>query len=154
MYKTDFEEERRDRERIHGLVDDLKKEKSQAEGLAAEERAAYKQELDNINQDFEYAKKQLHKHKVLLAEAEKLSQTMIQEARKAKDAADAAKGETEKYFQEAEKFRESTKFWRNQAEVSQRDVQAKASQVKQYAKEVERLKKKVVAWYFLIPCLC
>ena len=126
MYKADFEEERRDRERVHGLIDDLKKKEAQVEGRAAHERATYKQTLDEVTGDLQYTKEQLLKFK---------------------DAAEAARGEAKKYFKEAETFRESTKFFRSQAEVNQRDVQAKASQVKQYAKEIERLKTKVSVWY-------
>ena len=147
VYKADFEEERSDRERVHGLVDDLKKKMTQVEGRAAQERVAYKQTLDNVQQDFQFTKEQLHKHKVLLADAEKLNQTMLQEAKKAKDEAEAATGETAKYYEEAEKFRESTEYWRQQAEANHKDIQAKASQVKQYAKEVEKLKAKVGVSY-------
>ena len=143
MYKSDFEEERKDRERVHGLIDDLKKKETQVEGRAAHERAAYKQTLDDVQQDLRYTKEQLHKHKTLLADAEKLNQIRVQEAHKFKEEADAARGETNKYFQEAEKFRESTDFWRSQAETNRRDLQAKTSQVKQYAKEVEKLKENV-----------
>ena len=143
MYKGDFEEERRDRERIHGLIDDMKKKETQIEGHAAQERAAYKQELDNVQQDLQYTKEQLHKHITVLADTEKLNQIRVQEASKYKDQADAARGEASKYFQEAESFRESANYWRKQAEANQRDVQAKTSQVKQYAKEIERLKAKV-----------
>ena len=143
MYKADFEEERRDRERIHGLVDDLKKEKTQVEGHAARERATYKQTLDDVQQDLEYTKEQLLKHKTLLADTEKLNQIRVQDAQKAKEEAEAARGEANKYFQEAEKFRENAEYWRDQAEEYQRGAQAKASQVKQYAKEVDKLKEKV-----------
>ena len=129
MYKADFEEERRDRERVHGLIDDIKKKEMQVEGRAAQERVGYKQELDIVQQDLKYTKEQLHK---------------------VRDEAEAARGETSKYFKEAETFRESTKFWRDQAEASQRDVQAKASQVKQYAKELGKLKTKV----HVCTCTC
>ena len=148
VYKGDFEEERRDRERIHGLIDDMKKKEAQIQGRAAHERASYKQELDEVQEDLRYTKEQLHKHKTLLADAEKLNQIRVQEASKYKDEAEAARDEFSKYFQEAESFRESTDFWRKQAEANQRDVQAKTSQVKQYAKEIERLKAKVSVWYF------
>ena len=90
----------------------------------------------------------MHKHEVLLADAEKLNQKMIQEVKKAMDEAEAARGETNKYFQKAEKFRENVEFWRSRTEEHQRGVQAKASQVKQYAKEVERLKGKVGVLYY------
>ena len=156
MYKGDFEEERRDRERIHGLIDDMKKKEEQIEGRAAQERAAYKQELVHIQQDLQYTKEQLHKHKTLLADAEKLNQIKAQEASKYKDEGDAARGAADKYFKEAETFRESTKFFKSQVEASQRDVQAKASQVKQYAKEIGRLKTKVsvhVHVYCIFPLL-
>ena len=140
MYKSDFEEERRDRERIHGLVNDLNREKTQIEGHAAHERAAYKQTLVDVQQELRYTKEHLYKHKTLLADAEKLR---VQEAHKFKEEIAVARGEADKYFLEVEKFRESVHFWRNQAETDQRDLQAKASQVKQYAKEVEKLKENV-----------
>ena len=140
MYKADFEEERGDRARIHGLIDDLKKKTRQAEGHAAEERAAYEQRLNEIGGDLRHTRELLHKHKVLLADAEKINQTRVQEA---KDKAETAIKEADKYYQESEKFRQSTEYWRHQAEVNQRNLQAKASQVKQYAKEVEKVKEKV-----------
>ena len=143
MYKSDFEEERRDRERLHGLIDDLKKKETQVEGRVAHERAAYKQTLDDVQQDLQHTKEQLHKHKTLLADVEELNQIRVREAHKCKEDADAARGEANKYFQEAEKFRESADSWRCQAETSQRDLHAKTSQVKQYAKEVEKLKENV-----------
>ena len=143
VYKSDFEEERRDRERVHGLIDDLKKKETQIEGRAALERAAYKHTLDDVQHDLQHTKEQLHKHKTLLADAEKLNQTKVQEAHKLREEADAARGDANKYYQEAEKFRESADFWRHRAETNQRDLQAKTSQVKQYAKEVEKLKENV-----------
>ena len=148
VYKSDFEEERRDRERVHGLIDDMKKKEAQIEGRAEHERALYKHKLDEVKGDLQYTKEQLHKHKTLLADTEKLNQIKAQEANKYKDEAEAARGEFSKYFQEAESFRESADYWRSQAEANKRDVQAKASQVKQYAKEIERLKAKVWVWYF------
>ena len=151
MYKGDFEEERRDRERIHGLIDDMKKKEEQIEGRAAQERAAYKQELVNVHQDLQYTKEQLHKHKTVLADTEKINQKKAQEASKYKDEAEVARSEADKYFKEAETFRESTKFYKSQADASQRDVQAKASQVKQYAKEIGRLKTKVSVH---VQCTC
>ena len=143
MYKSDFEEERRDRERLHGLIDDLKKKETQVEGRAAHERVAYKQTLDDVQQELRYTKQQLHKHKTLLADAEKLNRIRVQEAHKFKEEADAVRGEASKYFQEAEKFRECADFWRSRAEANQRDLQAKTNQVKQYAKEVQNLKENV-----------
>jgi chromosome segregation ATPase len=148
VYKADFDEERRDRERIYGLIDDMKKKEAQLEGHAAQEIAAYKQELGDIRQDLQYTKEQLHKHKTLLADIEKLNKIRVQEAQKYKDEADAARGETSKYFQDAESFRESADYWRSRAETNQREVQAMASQVKQFAKEIERLRAKVRVWYF------
>lgn len=148
VYKSDFEEERRDRERVHGLIDDMKKKEAQIQGRAAHERALYKHEVDEIKEDLQYTKEQLLKHKTLLADTEKLNQIRVQEANKYKDEAEATKGECSKYFQEAESFRESADYWRKQAEENKRDVQAKTSQVKQYAKEIERLKAKVWVWYF------
>ena len=148
VYKGDFEEERRDRERIHCLIDDIKKKEAQIQGRAAHEKALYKQELDEVKEDLQYTKEHLHKHKTLLADTEKLNQMRVQEASKYKDEAEAARDEASKYFEEAESFRESANYWRKQAEKNQRDVQAKASQVKQYAKEIGRLKAKVSVWYF------
>jgi DNA repair exonuclease SbcCD ATPase subunit len=167
VYKADFDEERRDRERVHGVIDDMKKKEAQLEGRAAHERAAYKQTLDDVQQDLLYTKEQLHerneqlreqneqllKHKTLLADTEKLNKIRVQEAQKYKDEADAASGEASKYFQEAESFRESANYWRSQVETNKREVQAKASQVKQYAKEIDRLKTKVSAYYHTIEWL-
>ena len=110
VYKADFEEERRDRQRIHGLIDDIKKKAIQVEGRAAQERIVYKQELDIVQQDLQYTKEQLHKHKTLLADAEKLNQIKAQEASKYKDEVEAARDEASKYFKEAESFRESANY--------------------------------------------
>ena len=150
MYKGDYEEERRDRERLLGLIDDMKKKKAQIEEHAAHERALYKQTLDEVQEDLQYTKGQLHKHKTLLADTEKFNQIKALQASKYKDEADAARGEASKYFTELVAFQESCRFYKSQAEANQRDVQAKASQVKQYAKEIERLKTKVSVWYIHI----
>ena len=154
VYKSDFEEERRDRERIHGLIGDLEKKNVQVEGRAAQEKAAYDQTLDDVNQDLLYTREQLHKHKVLLSEAEKQNQIRVKEAQKANDSAEAARQEASKYFQESEKFRQSTNFWKSEAETQRRDVQSKASQVKQYAKEIDRLKAKVGTYVHVCMCMC
>ena len=85
VYKFDFEEERRDRERIHGLIDDMKKKVMQVEGLAAEERAAYEKRLNEVNQELQHTRKLLHEHKALLADAEKLNQRSMQDAQRSVD---------------------------------------------------------------------
>ena len=115
-YKTDFEEERRDRKSAHSKMADMQRRLSQLEGRTAHERATYNHEVDELercrdaireqlrikDQELLCVTEELRKHKQILSELELVHQRRIQEVRE--------------------------------------ELQAKASQVKQYAKENETLK--------------
>ena len=71
-YKSDFEEERRDRERIYGLIDDLVKENVQVEGRAALESA---QALADVHARLMDKERQLQK---LTEENNELKEKLVQ----------------------------------------------------------------------------
>ena len=115
-YKSDFEDERRDREVAHSKMADMEKELLQLKsrtgleratlerelGELEEDKCAIKEQLQNRDQELQEVKKELEKHKQILADLEVVHQKRMTE--------------------------------------TQREHQAKASQVKQYAKENESLK--------------
>lgn len=116
LYKSDFEEERKDREAAHSKMADMEKRFVQLEGRSGHERATYAHEVGELERDNEVikeqlrardqelqkVKKELEKHKCNLADLEVIHQKHVVEAKN--------------------------------------DLLAKASQVKQYAKENETLK--------------
>ena len=124
-YKSDFEAERSDRENAHCKVADLQKKLTQLESLTGHERAGYQHELEQDNQAIkerlQKTDQELKRHKQILTDLERVYQRHVQEASKDLD------------------------HWRNQADSRQEEVQAKSSQVKQYAKENAKLKQQVIS---------
>ena len=125
-YKSDFDQERSDRENAHSKIADLQKKVVQLESLTGHERAGYQHEMVELERDSQAIKERLQKtdqelqrHKQILTDLEIVYQRHVQEASKDLD------------------------HWRNQADSRQEEVQAKSSQVKQYAKENEKLKQQV-----------
>ena len=125
-YKSDFEQERSDRENAHSKMADLQKKVIQLEGLTGHERVGYQHEIAELKRDYQAIKEKFHEtdqqlqsHKQILADLEVVHQRHVQEANK------------------------DLFHWKDQAGSRQQEVRAKSSQVKQYAKENEKLKQQV-----------
>lgn len=129
-YKYDFEEERKDRVSAHSKMADMEKKMTQIQGLSGHEKAAMELEVDELKKDkdtilkqlrirdeeLQTATKQLQSHKQILSDLELVHQRRIQEASK-----------------EIVQLKSQIKS----------EQQAKASQVRQYAKENETLQQQV-----------
>ena len=62
VYKTDFKEERQDREKAHGQTADLEKKVAQLKGQLEQERSAYRHETNEKTLDYDVMKNQLAEH--------------------------------------------------------------------------------------------
>ena len=132
LYKSDFEEERKDRVTAHSKMADMEKEIAQVKGLSEQQVAAYIQENNELreyqhttreqlqcrDQELQVVKRELQKHKQNLADLEIVHQKLADESGK------------------------ELGKWRSQAVKAQSQLEGKASQVKQYAKENDKLKQK------------
>ena len=147
-YKSDFEEERRDREAAHSKMADMEKKKAQ---LTGHEGATYKHEIYELKQDKQVLKEELHKkHK----EIEKVTGDFW-----------AIKADLKKYQtvladleivhkKHVQAARTESKNLKQIAEDAMSDLQAKTSQVKQYAKENDALKKEIQKLKHQVIVLC
>ena len=106
---------------------DMIMEMSHFRGRSGRQRASYQRELEREKMELKNqmelkhltTERELQKHKTNLADLEIFHQKCMQEIQK------------------------DMVHWREQAEVAQRELQAKASQVKQYAKENKKLKEDI-----------
>ena len=95
-YKTDFEEERRDREAAHSKMADMEKTIARLEGRSGHEKARLKFELNELSKDqatvkevlqqrndeLENVTKELEKHKQIVHDLETVHKRHVQEAGK------------------------------------------------------------------------
>ena len=126
MYKSDFEDERKDREAAHSKMADMERKIARLEGRSGHEKALLKHEVGELERDkdtiletLQAKDRELQKHKQVLNDLEVIHQRRAQEA-----------------SEEIEQLK-------SQVSQSKSDLQAKASQVRQYAKENEKLKQQV-----------
>ena len=133
-YKSDFEDERKDREAAHSKMAGMEKKITQLEGRSGYEKAVLKYEMGELESDratileklqkrdeeLKTATKQLERHKEILRDLELVHQNHIRDASK-----------------EIEQLK-------RQASQTKSKQQAKASQVSQNTKENEKLKLKVI----------
>ena len=133
IYKTDFEEERRDRVSAHSKMADMENQIVQLTGRSGHELATYKHEVDELkrdkqavqdelrkkHQELESVTAELKKHQTILADLEIVHKKCVEESNK------------------------EVANLKVKAEAATSELQAKASQVKQYAKENDTLKKEI-----------
>ena len=93
----------------------MEKKVAQLKGQLEQERSAYRHETNEKTLDYDVMKNQLAEHQQSMSTIELVNEKLHQEVQ-------AARGECQRL---------------------QEETQAKSSQVKQYAKEVDRLKKQV-----------
>ena len=131
-YKSDFEEERKDRAAAHGKMADMEKEIAQLKGLSSHEKAelehevgelekykdTYKEALQDRDKKLRFATDELEKHKKILHDLETVHSRHVKKSGK--------------------QIQELT----SQVSEAKSELQAKVSQVKQYSKENEKVKGK------------
>ena len=121
-FKSDFEDERKDRATAHSKMADMQKELVQRKNLFEQEKAAYNLQIENVNE-------RLQTTKEVLQEKDEQLQRVTKELERHKNILADLEVVHQKHVQEASKL--------------QNEQHTKATQVKQYAKENEKLKQQV-----------
>lgn len=152
-YKSDFEDERRDRASAHGKVADLEKEIDRLTGRSGHEKVTFKHEIDELKRDKLAIRDELQRNQQELETAKEDLETVKAELKKHQTVLVDLETVHQKRVQEVADLNVK-------AETAMSELQAKASQVKQYAKEndtlkqeIQKLKQQVIVLYVFTFCM-
>ena len=139
-FESDLANERKDREKAHGMLADLEKMVAQQQGLFREEKVEYERQLTIAHQQAESARKEANKdHKASLAHVEvlnkKLQQTKPMETEN-HWREEAAK--MQRQLQQADKHKDELEESRIRVTKLQQEQQAKDDHIKRLSKELEK----------------